>query len=313
MSIKRFSLEYNHVNGRTFSVGDVLSGRVIVVASKETKVQVLVVKAKGSAEVKWYGQDGPNTVSYQDEKKYFYLEHIILQDKNKGDGSEIIRQGRTVYPFSFVIPNKDMPSSYEGRWGRITYNLQAELTQTIWSIHKTSIDFPFLTKSEFPFTPKSEMSIIGLKERQSATIISFYGSGKVILNVTSEKMGLMQGETMEVSVEVINGSNGTVTPKFFLCEKQIFLAQLKTLVHTNEILFGSGESVLARTSRTIINVLSIPRQLSPTFCNCSLIKLEYTLKVTLGDPLARGPDIKLPLVILLGSSISSNPQTVHGT
>ncbi|XP_057688675.1 arrestin domain-containing protein 3-like [Corythoichthys intestinalis] len=308
MSIKHFSLEYNQLNKRrTFSPGDVLSGRVFVVASKETRVQLLVVKAKGTAEVKWYGQDGGTTVHHQDEEKYFYMEHIIIQDKNKGDGSEIIRQGKSVYPFTFKIPNKDMPSSYEGKWGRITYSLQAQLTQSIWSIHKTRIEFPFLTKSEFPFASTSEMLIIGLKERQSATKISFYGSGKVTLNVTSEKMGLTQGQQMEVSVEVINGSNSAVTPKFFLCEKQIFVAQSETLVHTNEILFGSGQSVAARTSRTISNVLSIPMQLHPTFCNCSVIKLEYMLKVILGDPLARDPDIKLPVVILLGPSQDSYP------
>ncbi|XP_037115861.1 arrestin domain-containing protein 3-like [Syngnathus acus] len=303
MSIKIFSVEYDQVNERgTFSPGDVLAGRVTVVASKETKVQSLTVTAKGKAEVKWCDQDGQTKALHQDEEKYFFLEHIILQDKNKRDGTEIIHQGRSVYPFTFAIPNIDMPSSYEGKWGRITYSLQAQLTRSIWSIHKTRIEFPFLTKSEFPFASKSEMLIIGFQERQSATKISFYGAGKVTLNVTSEKLGLTQGETMEVSVDVINSSNRAVTPKFFLCEKQMFVAQLETIVHTNEILFGTGESVSARSSRTIKNVLSIPPQLYPTFFNCSIIKLEYTLKVTLGDPLARDPDIRLPLVILRGST-----------
>ncbi|XP_061624008.1 arrestin domain-containing protein 3-like [Phyllopteryx taeniolatus] len=172
-----------------------------------------------------------------------------------------------------------MPSSYAGKWGRITYSLQAQLTQSIWKIHKTKMEFPFLTKSEFPFASKSQMLIVGLQERQCATKMSFSGCGKVTLNVTSEKMGLTQGETMDVSVEVINRSNGAVTPKVFLCEKQIFVARAETIVHTNEILFGTGESVPARTARTISNVLSIPAQLCPTFFNCSMIKLEYTLKV----------------------------------
>ncbi|XP_061674597.1 arrestin domain-containing protein 3-like [Syngnathoides biaculeatus] len=303
MSLKHFSVDYDQVNERgTFSSGDVLSGRVTVVAGEDTKVQSLTVKAKGNVEVKWYGQDGASTVLHRDEKKYFCLERIILQDKKIGDGSEIIHQGRSVYPFTFVIPNIDMPSSYEGKWGRITYSLQAQLTQSIGKIHKTRIEFPFRTKSEFPFAAKSEMPIVVLQEQQCATKISFCGSGKVTLNVTSEKMGLTQGETMDVSVEVINGSNSAVTPKFFLCEKQIFVARAATTVHTSEILFGTGESVSAWTSRTIRNVLSIPPQLSPTFFNCSMIKLEYTLKVTLGGQLARDPDIKLPLVILPGSS-----------
>ncbi|KAM9858395.1 arrestin domain-containing protein 3-like [Aulostomus maculatus] len=302
MTVKHLSVEYRKVNQRgTFSPGDVLTGRVIVVTSKETKVQCFLIKAKGKAEVAWNDQDGETTTARRDKKNYFYFEHIILQDKNKGDGSEIIGSGTNVYPFTFVIPNTDMPSSYKGRWGSITYSLRAKLTQSIWIVHKTKMEFPFLTKSEFPFASKSEMIIIGLKEQQFATSISFYGSGKVTMNVTSEKMGVKQGEAMGVSVEVLNTSAHTVTPKFYLCERQTFVAQSERRVHLNEILFGTGGSVSAGTSRTITNILSIPPQLPPAFFNCSMMKLEYRLKVALDVPLARNSEIKLPLVVLLGS------------
>ncbi|XP_041793949.1 arrestin domain-containing protein 3-like [Chelmon rostratus] len=302
MTVKHFSVDYNKVNERgTFSPGDILSGRVTVVTSKETRVQCFLVRAKGKAKVTWCEQDGRAKGVHSDKKKYFHFEHIILQDKNKGDGSEIIGPGRNEYPFTFQIPNIDMPSSYEGKWGKITYSLRAQLTQSIWLVHKTKTEFPFLTKSEFPFASKSEMIIIGLKEQQYATTISFYGSEKVTMNVTSEKMGVKQGEALGVSVEVLNDSARSVAPRFYLCEKQTFAAQTKRTVHTNDILFGEGDPVPAEASRTITKVLSIPPQLPPTFLNCRMMKLEYRLKVTLDVPLARDPEIKLPLVILLGS------------
>ncbi|XP_038560472.1 arrestin domain-containing protein 3-like [Micropterus salmoides] len=302
MTVKHLSVEYSKVNERgTFSPGDIISGRVTVMTSKETKVQCFLVKAKGKAKVTWCEQEGQATGVHSDKKKYFNFEHIILQDKNKRDGSEMIGPGRNVYPFAFVIPKTDMPSSYEGRWGKITYSLRAKLTQSIWLVHKTKTEFPFLSKSEFPFASKSEMIIIGLKEQQYATRISFYGSEKITMNVTSEKMGVKQGEAMGVSVEVFNDSARTVTPKFWLCEKQTFAAQSKRIVHTNDILFGTGDSVPAATSRTITNVLRVPLQLPPTFFNCCMMKLEYRLKVTLDVPLAKDLEIKLPLVILLGS------------
>nr|XP_020450165.1 arrestin domain-containing protein 3-like [Monopterus albus] len=302
MTVKHFLVEYNKVNERgTFFPGDILSGKVTVVTSKEIKVQCLLVKAKGKAKVTWYEQEGQAVVVQSDKKKYFYFQHIILQDKNKGDGSEIIRPGRNVYPFTFVIPNIDMPSSYEGKWGKITYSLRAQLTRSIWLVHKTKTKFPFLTKSEFPFASKSEMIIIGLKEQQCATRISFYGPGKVTMNVTSEKMGVKQGEAMGVSVEILNNSARTVAPKFYLCEKQTFVNQTKRIVHTNDILFGTGDPVPAETSQTVTKVLSIPPYLPPTFFNCSLMKNEYMLKVTLDGTLARDPEIRLPLVILSGS------------
>uniref|UniRef100_A0A3B4WRA4 Arrestin C-terminal-like domain-containing protein n=1 Tax=Seriola lalandi dorsalis TaxID=1841481 RepID=A0A3B4WRA4_SERLL len=281
MTVKHLSVEYNKVNERgTFSPGDIITGRVIAVTNKETKVQCFLVRAKGKAEVTWHEQEGLTTVVHSDKKKYFYFEHIILQDKNKGDGSEIIGPGRNVYPFTFKIPNMFMPSSYEGKWGKITYSLRAQLTQSIWLVHKTKTEFPFLTKAEFPFASKSEMIIIGLKVR---------------------KMGVKQGEAIGVSVEVLNDSTRTLTPRFYLCEKQTFVAQSKRTVHSNDILFGTGDSVPAGTSQTITKVMSIPPQTPPTFFNCCMMKLEYRLKVTLDVPLARDSEIKLPLVILLGS------------
>lgn len=62
-----------------------------------------------------------------------------------------------------VFPYRDMPSSYKGKWGTITYSLRAKLTQSIWLVYKTKTEVPFLTKSEFPFASKSDMIIIGLK------------------------------------------------------------------------------------------------------------------------------------------------------
>ncbi|KAK5871348.1 hypothetical protein PBY51_004233 [Eleginops maclovinus] len=145
------------------------------------------------------------------------------------------------------------------------------------------------------------MIIIGLKEQQYATRISFYGSSKVTMNVTSEKMGVKQGDAVGISVEILNDTTHVVTPKFYLCEKQTFVAQSKRIVHTNESLFSSGDAVPAESTLTITKVLSIPPQLHPTFFNCCMMKLEYRLKVTLDIPLARDSEIKLPLVILLGS------------
>lgn len=86
MTIKQFSVDYKKVNERgTFSPGDILSGTVTVVTSKGAKVQRFSVTAKGKAKVTWF-EHGQATGVYSDKKKYFSLEHIILQDQNKGDG-----------------------------------------------------------------------------------------------------------------------------------------------------------------------------------------------------------------------------------
>lgn len=219
MTVKHLAVGYEEGNERgAFSPGDVLSGKVTVVISKEIKVQCFSVKAKGKAEVTWCEREAETRRVYSDKKTYFSFEHIILQDKKKGDGwyhhlSVVARQSlclinRSWYCFlkirlrnhqcwkkcvsihicdtkyvriqsdiqrfppadviewlflSGLLPCRDMPSSYEGKWGKVTYSLRAKLTQSIWLVHKVKTDFPLLTKSEFPFASKSEMMIIGLK------------------------------------------------------------------------------------------------------------------------------------------------------
>ncbi|XP_046904084.1 arrestin domain-containing protein 3-like isoform X3 [Hypomesus transpacificus] len=272
MTIKQFQLDYDTVNSRgTFSAGDALSGRVTVKVSKVTKVQCFWIKIKGKAEVMWSDQDGQSPVLHCNKKRYFCFEQIILQERG-GDGSEIIAPGKHVYPFTFQIPKTNMPSSFKGKWGQITYSLKAKLTRTIWMVYKVKKEFTFVSKSDLPIT------ILGLKEPQRGTKMSFLPFGIVTMNVISEKMGFIQGEAFEVQVEVHNSSTRTVTPKIYLDEKQTFLAETKGNVHTNEIQLGACDPVPASSSLAVSRVLTIPSHLHPTVFNCSLIKVEYRLK-----------------------------------
>uniref|UniRef100_A0A096LZP8 Arrestin C-terminal-like domain-containing protein n=1 Tax=Poecilia formosa TaxID=48698 RepID=A0A096LZP8_POEFO len=295
MTVKHFSVEYDKVKDQgTYSPGDVLSGKVTVVTTKEIKVQTFLVRAKGKTKVSWYEQEGQNSIFRSNKKKYFYFEHIILQDKNKGD--EIMGAGINVFPFSFVIPSRDMPSSYRGKCGEITYSLRAHLTQSIWLVHKTKTEFPFLTSSEFPFASKSEMIIIGLKHSTCKVHIfeKYIPSVSISIHLFECKT---VGEAMGVFVEVLNASAHSVTPKFYLCEKLTFVAHSRKKVQTKDILFGIGDAVPAEGIHTVTKVLIIPPHLPATFFNCSMMNLEYRIKITLGVPLLRDAEIKLPLVI----------------
>ncbi|KAJ3604349.1 hypothetical protein NHX12_029090 [Muraenolepis orangiensis] len=123
---------------------------------------------------------------------------------------------------------------------------------------------------------------------------------------------------MEVKAEVLNDSLYAVTPRFYLCEKQTFVTQSKrTTAHAAHVEFGGGEAggegvgrpVPAASAQTIARVLSAPPHLHPTFFNCSMMKLEYRLKVTLEFAQARNAEIKLPLIILRGSTTPPEKKT----
>ncbi|CDQ65865.1 unnamed protein product [Oncorhynchus mykiss] len=296
MAVKHFSVDYKTINEHgTFSAGDTITGRVTLEASKETSLQSLFIKAKGKAEVKWTENEGQNPVAYSGKKKYFSLQ-ILLQE-GKGDGSEIISPGRHVYPFTFQIPAKEMPSSYMGKWGKITYYLKAKLIRTLWLIDRA--------KTEFTYLSKTNMIIPGLREPQHGSKILFFASGDISLDIHIETMGYLSGEAIKILVEIHNNSTRTVTPNFYLCEEQSFFAKHKRNIYTNDIIKERGDPVTASTRQTVTKVLTIPPQLPVSLLDCSILKLEYRLKVTLDVPTAKDPEVKLPLVILLDKSIAA--------
>uniref|UniRef100_A0A4W5M0C0 Arrestin C-terminal-like domain-containing protein n=1 Tax=Hucho hucho TaxID=62062 RepID=A0A4W5M0C0_9TELE len=274
MAVKHFSVDYNTINEHgTFSAGDTITGWVTLEASKETSLQSLFIKAKGKAEVKWTENERQNPVAYSGKKKYFSLQ-ILLQE-GKGDGLLVVSTD-----IFFIFPLREMPSSYMGKWGKITYYLKAKLIRTLWLIDKAKTDY-FLS------------------------LILFFASGNISLDIHIETMGYLSGEAIKILVEIHNNSTRTVTPNFYLYEEQSFFAKHKRKVYTNDIIKERGDPVTASTRQTVTKVLTIPPQLPVSLLDCSILKLEYRLKVTLDVPMAKDPEVKLPLVILLDKSIAA--------
>eukprot|EP00063_Salmo_salar_P052967 XP_014027802.1 PREDICTED: arrestin domain-containing protein 3-like [Salmo salar] len=118
-------------------------------------------------------------------------------------------------------------------------------------------------------------------------------------------MGYLSGEAIQILVEIHNNSTRTVTPNFYLYEEQSFFAKHKRKIYTNDIIKERGDPVTASTRQTVTKVLTIPPQLPVSLLDCSILKLEYRLKVALDVPMAKDPEVKLPLVILLDKSIAA--------
>ncbi|XP_037635107.1 arrestin domain-containing protein 3-like isoform X1 [Sebastes umbrosus] len=304
MTIKNFSIEYDAVNSKnTFTNGDTINGRIILEVSKETTIQSLAFIAKGKARVCWsenYGQYQNNV--YWAEKKYYEVKHHILREARQ-DGTEVVGQGRHVFPFSFEIPDRKIPSSFKATTGKIVHKLTAQLKQ--------SMKLTKEAKTHFTFVSKADMNIPGLMEPQYGTkdkSVKVFGSGNISMDVHTKRMGYQQGEALQVTVEVGNRSSRSVKPKFKLYEKRSFFAQGRRRVHTNEILKDKMEAVASSGKETVTKVITIPRELPPSILNCSIIKLEYRLKIYLDVKYAADPEIKLPIVVLPCSEVPGMKQ-----
>ncbi|KAL0979755.1 hypothetical protein UPYG_G00189210 [Umbra pygmaea] len=297
MTIKVFSIEYDTINlQNTFTNGDHLTGRITVDVSKNTKIKSITFVAKGKATVRWTERYGPHsTVVYYASEKYFKIEHNILK-KGTGNDGEIICPGKHVFPFTFQIPDRNMPCSFKAHPGKIVYSLEAKLHRSM-KLAKTA-------RTTFTFISKADMTLPGLMEPQYVTTdknIVFFASGNIALNMHTERIGYQQGEVLKVTADVINSSTRNVKPIFYFYLKKSFYARGKRKVDTHNLVKEKGESVPSSTKNTVTRFIPIAAELTPSILNCHIIRLEYRLKVVLKVALTKNPEIKLPVIVLPAS------------
>ena len=90
MTIKSISVEYESNNSKdVFRRGDTISGRVLLVVSKQTTIKSFSVKAIGEAKVLWTEYYGGNMhFTYWNKDDIFSMENNLLQQGR--DGADII-------------------------------------------------------------------------------------------------------------------------------------------------------------------------------------------------------------------------------
>nr|XP_046242923.1 arrestin domain-containing protein 3-like [Scatophagus argus] len=315
-SVKSVKVTYDPINERnTFSSGDSISGRVTVEVEKDCEIQSLLIKFKGKADVLWSEKHGQTTVVYHAKDKYFSVKHYFIQDhkkKHKNDDSEaqllnqngetysnVIPPGIHIYPFTFQIPFQEMPSSFKGSVGKIVYLLEAKLSRSMRIDKKDSTKINFVTHADVSSNPALMTPQHETKDKK----MKVFTSGTVAMDVKLEKTGFFQGEGLKVQAYIENNSSREIKPKYCIYRKHSFFADGKRRVDTKDLLKEVGEPIPPSTNEKVSRVITIPQDMEPSIHNCSIIKVEYRLRVYLDVKYASDPEIKFPIVILPASPV----------
>ncbi|XP_054629666.1 arrestin domain-containing protein 3-like isoform X2 [Dunckerocampus dactyliophorus] len=307
MTISHFSIEYDAINHQnTFTNGDTIKGRIIVVASKETKIQTLTLIAKGKGEA--HSSDEDSTFSVNE--KYYTIRQEILGEARQDGFHEArvgsIAQGRNVFPFSFKIPDRDMPSSIKSSLCRIVHKLKAELKQ--------SMKLPKKADTYFTFVSKPAVAIPGLMTPQHGckqTSINL-GSGTVSMDVHTDKMGYKQGEALHIRIEILNQSTRLVTPTVMFFRKETSFGNGYQSIAEKKLLQMEAQPVASGRTETVIKRIPIPRRLPPSVLNCCMFTLEYKLKVYLDIKYKIDQGVIIPIVVLPGIQEQPTPAACEG-
>ncbi|KAL7392310.1 hypothetical protein ABVT39_022703 [Epinephelus coioides] len=291
-NVKSFSVGYNPINKSDhFTSGDFITGQVTFELSKDCKIDSLCVKLKGKAQVKWRSRYRRQVRAYSDKHKYFSIKQFIIR---KDRGNNVVSQGSHVYPFTVHIPVKDLPSSFKGSYGKITYRLEAILSRSMRVDTKAKTKFTLLHKQSLngdPLLMTPQQSTINKK-------MILCTSGMVGMDVNIERTGFYQGEGIKVMASIQNRSSREIKPKFCLYKKYSYFAKEKRRVETKDILKEEGEVISPSAGQTVTRIITIPPTTHASILNCNIIKAEYRLKVYLDVKYARDPVIKFPIVIL---------------
>ncbi|XP_027025689.1 arrestin domain-containing protein 2 isoform X1 [Tachysurus fulvidraco] len=280
-----------------FSSGDVVSGRIALELSAETKVQSVKLHAEGYAKVHWTesrsaGSSTAYTQNYSDEVEYLNRREVLLQADN-GE-TTTLSAGRHEYPFSFQLPEETLVTSFEGKHGNIRYWVKVKLHRPWHPVKKIKKEFTVIEPIDIN-TPSLLAPQAGTKEKIAR--VWYHNFGQVSVTAKINRKGYTPGEVIPVFAEFDNSTSRPVVPKAYITQTQTFIARGTMKQKQAVIATLCGDVVGARRRETWHGrAIKIP-PVGPSILQCRIIKVEYMLKVCVDIPGPSKLSLELPLVM----------------
>lgn len=299
--IKDFNVIYTATNDDdTVSPGDIIVGAVIFRLTKDVKVKSVSLKIKGDAFAQWSDGD----TKYFAQRRYFKVKSYVVEKNPKGT---VLPQGVNSLFFAFKLPDCDMPSSFQGKNGRISYIMEAKIARS-W--HWSSD-----AQKEIKFMSRSSSHTVQMMHPQSGSVSKNMGGrsrGQVQMSATINRGVCSPGETLSVVAKICNSSSKEMRPKFKLQQKIVYTCKKHTNPTFKTLCKMVGDTISPNSEQTVSCKIKIPGDIAPTLHNCDIISVEYYVKVYLDISFAFDPEVTFPLVILPSRLASIWPDEALG-
>ncbi|XP_026043624.1 arrestin domain-containing protein 3-like [Astatotilapia calliptera] len=299
--IKDFNVIYTATNDDdTVSPGDIIVGAVIFRLTKDVKVKSVSLKIKGDAFAQWSDGD----TKYFAQRRYFKVKSYVVEKNPKGT---VLPQGVNSLFFAFKLPDCDMPSSFQGKNGRISYIMEAKIARS-WHWSSDS-------QKEIKFMSRSSPHTVQMMDPQSGSVSKNMGGrsrGQVQMSATINRGVCSPGETLSVVAKICNSSSKEMRPKFKLQQKIVYSCKKHTNPTFKTLCKMVGDTISPNSEQTVSCKIKIPGDIAPTLHNCDIISVEYYVKVYLDISFAFDPEVTFPLVILPSRLASIWPDEALG-
>ncbi|XP_047448227.1 arrestin domain-containing protein 3-like [Mugil cephalus] len=289
--IKDFSLTYEAINEDiTFSVGDTITGTVTFNLTEDTKVKSVLVKVKGDANVRWTEWKGNERRTYSAHRRYFKLKEYFVEENTQGT---VFPKGIHQFNFRFQIPQGDLPSSFRGNHGHITYMLEAKISRSWRRPSKTQTEISFVSKT-FPYEGQVMCSQSGSVTKDIGT----FSKAEVQLSATANKKVCSPGDTLSVVAKITNSSSKNVKPKFKLVQTTVYHASGSRKIKEKILAKVVGDAIEPRSEKTVSCRLKIPADAIYSIHNCEILTVEYNLKAYVDISFDFDPEVVFPLAVV---------------
>ncbi|XP_049871660.1 arrestin domain-containing protein 17 [Pectinophora gossypiella] len=271
----------------TYYAGQTVNGRIEYVFDSPKKVRGIHVKFKGEAHTEWSeskeetdteGKPISTDQMITGNEEYFTIQYYLL---GSNTGNEIeIPAGKHVYNFTCALPPV-LPSSFEGQFGYVRYTVKVTLDRPWKFDQETKMAFTVINALDLNLNPSYKEPIHMQMEKTFCCFCCV--SAPLTVDVYAPVSGYCPGQSIPLTVHVENKSNVQLHLVKVMLRKVITYRattptsstkKSKELVHTVQ----EGPAPAGTSKQWTIN-LEVPPVPPSNLVNCSIIDLDYDLKV----------------------------------
>lgn len=212
-AIEIFEVQLDQPN-RVFYPGETVSGRVKLHLKNDLKIKELRLECRGEAYVNWPEYSGSHTRYHYNRERFFSTMAVIFgEGKNKKNGmnsSAFISEGSYRFSFKFIIPDKYLPTSFEGRHGNIRYWARAVLERGLGKNKIKTKPAQFLIGDYVALEDFEHVSDPVIEEDSRTLGWSCMTSGTLVIRAEIDRGGFKQGDDINISLLVANETSRDV-------------------------------------------------------------------------------------------------------
>ena len=311
--MKDFAIILSGSPNESWFAGSTVSGTVFCQSDEPKKYNKIVLVFEGRANVVWAGTRALNDIDSAFNRKSSHRVYIsasvILWNKSSGTVEQggLLPAGTNNFPFSFLIPN--VPPSYVGKFGSISYSLEAKIIKNSKMKRDTVTTIPVKVDNVVSIDHNPDhMQPLSMEVEKTVCCFCCLSGPIVMMTRLPRTAYLVVNDPIPLEVEINNNSFRQVSRISVCIEKrEIFTSEggdHRFYTETfNTVASGpirSRASTIFRPEPILLN-----RDVTTNLTNCDIISVQYFLHIT--AVLAFGFDLEMEIPLKFGNTRNNPP------